>query len=71
MTDRWRPPPIHDGQVIRVEAPGGRVEFSWDPSAPDAVGVTGQTPLSLLDGMPLPFEPPGSDAGADPDALAH
>lgn len=77
MTDRWRPPPIHDGQVLRVEAPGGRVvwagrvEFGWDASSPGAVSVTGRTPVSLLDGMPLPFVPPGSDAGGDPASLSH
>jgi len=77
MPERWRPAPITEGQVIRAEGPDGRVfwcgqvAFSWDPSLPNAVSVTGRSPLSFLKEMPLPFDPPGLDAGGDPAAFAH
>jgi hypothetical protein len=66
-----------DGQVVRVEAPGGRVlwtgrvDFSWDPAQPNGLAVSGSTPLSLLEGMPLPFAVPGRDVAGDPAAFDH
>jgi hypothetical protein len=63
--------------MVRVEGPDGRVlwcgqvVFSWDPAHTNGVSVTGNTPLSLLEGIPLPFDPPGLDAGGDPAASAY